>query len=252
MIFFGIDSSDLPKRYTVYPSSAHTEGFVEDTITSTLNAYYNYLNILGRRMHANPATTIEIIGCRDTIGERHGELSLLRANTVANYLIHVWGVSPARIKITSRGLPEQPSNMRLDDGREENRRVEILSKDWELVKPVVAKVKWQGYRPPGERYEIIRFKFDSYEMGQTNQIYFKEYILPRLRQSSIVKVSGHENFYDPEQTIGFRRAKEVAKQIKSSVRFELNVETIHPQVRYDNSIPEGRFYHRSVLIEILP
>jgi hypothetical protein len=251
MIFFGLDSSELPSRYVAYPFPAHAKGFVEDTITSTLNAYYNYLNIIGKRMQAYPATSIEIVGCRDTIGEKSEALSLARAKTISRYLQDIWQIAPDRLKISARGLPQTPSNLKMEEGREENRRVEILSKDWEIIKPVVAKIYPQIQRAPVERHEILRFKFNSYDMGEDNRTYFKEFVLPSLERATSVKVYGYENLLDPEETMGFRRAREIAKLIKSSAKRQLMVETVHPQVRYNNMIPEGRFYHRSVLIEIL-
>ena len=45
------------------------------------------------------------------------------------YLTDVWGISPNRIAMQTRGLPEKPSSLTEQDGKEENRRVEISATD---------------------------------------------------------------------------------------------------------------------------
>ncbi|HET6512719.1 MAG TPA: hypothetical protein VFH43_11045, partial [Candidatus Kapabacteria bacterium] len=44
MVFFDEGNGTLPGRYVLYTDPAQTQGFREDTLTATLNAYYNYLN----------------------------------------------------------------------------------------------------------------------------------------------------------------------------------------------------------------
>ncbi|MFC2131051.1 OmpA family protein, partial [Bacteroidota bacterium] len=57
------------------------------------------------------------------------------------------------IRIESRNLPSKPSNTRKDDGREENRRVEITSNFSEILEPIVTLDTTYFVSP-----ELIRFK----------------------------------------------------------------------------------------------
>lgn len=137
MIFFPKDSSSL-NRYFLYTSPDQTTSYSEDNTTATLEAHYNILNSLGYRLRAHPAATIGLTGCS---GNDVGQLTLAkaRAETIQNYLVAIWGINANRVKITSRILPAYPSDVATEKGREENRRVEVISDDWNIMGPVVAK-----------------------------------------------------------------------------------------------------------------
>src|SRR5581483_4761568 len=111
MLFFDAGSSALPSRYVLYTSPQQTNGFSEDTLSSTLNSYYNYLNIIGLRMRNNPSTSITLTGTnsQDTSVEMSIDLSRQRAESVKKYLVEIWGIQPERIKVDARKLPENPT-----------------------------------------------------------------------------------------------------------------------------------------------
>ena len=141
MVFFDLGQGALPGRYVKFTLAAQAAGFREDTLSSTLNSYYNYLNILGSRLRANPTTSITLTGTnsQDVDQEKSVDLSRERAEGVKKYLVEIWGIAPERLKIEARKLPENPTLPTTPEGIAENRRVEIGSDSWEIVHPVLFK-----------------------------------------------------------------------------------------------------------------
>ena len=93
----------------------------------------------GTRLRKFPKSTITIVGCNDqsNAAEKKNGLSKTRATTVLTYLRDIWGISEKRMKLVARDLPAVPSNRDDSLGLAENRRVEILCDDWDIIKPVV-------------------------------------------------------------------------------------------------------------------
>lgn len=138
MVFFDQGVGKLPSRYVLYSSPAETQGFSEDTVTETLNGYYNYLNILGLRLRKNPNIKIGIVGCnsQEAENEKSVDLSRERAEGVKKYLVEIWGIDPSRLSLEARKLPENSTLSTTPEGIQENRRVEIHADDWEIIKPI--------------------------------------------------------------------------------------------------------------------
>jgi outer membrane protein OmpA-like peptidoglycan-associated protein len=138
MIFYDQGANTFASRYVLFSSPAQTQGFTEDTVTSTLNGYYNYLNILGYRMRNHTAPKITIVGCvsMESANEQSVDLSRQRAEAVKKYLVEIWGIDPNRLTIEARKLPEGSTLSTTPEGIQENRRVQIKSDDWELIKPI--------------------------------------------------------------------------------------------------------------------
>src|SRR3989339_864422 len=119
-----------------------TEGFSDTTIVGgTLDKYYHILNIYGFRMKQFPDSKIEIVGCNDgkTPEEKKPNLSKERAQLVFDYFKNVWGIPDSRMKLTVRNQPLVISNLNDSMGIVENRRVEILCSDWNIMKPIFDK-----------------------------------------------------------------------------------------------------------------
>ena len=138
-IFFDEGSSDIHSRYHRFRSPNDTRLFSDTTIAGgTLDKYYHILNTFGFRLNKFPNEKIEIIGCNDdeTPAEKRAGLSKERADNVFNYLRDIWGISPDRMEVKYRNIPVTPSNRRDSLGMRENRRVELVSKEWEIFKPI--------------------------------------------------------------------------------------------------------------------
>jgi outer membrane protein OmpA-like peptidoglycan-associated protein/Tol biopolymer transport system component len=138
MVFFDEGQSTFPSRYVLFNNPADAAGYTEDTVTSTLNGYWNYLNILGRRLKMHPNTRVKIVGCNaeNTPAEKSLELSRQRAENVKKYLVDIWGIDPARLTVEARNRPENATLATTPEGLEENRRVEVQWDDWEIGKPI--------------------------------------------------------------------------------------------------------------------
>src|SRR5262249_15044836 len=115
-LFFDDGSDQIPGRYHLYGNANETGVFNPALLykSNALGIHYEVLNIIGLRMQQKPNAKITITGTRsvhsagDSISS--SDISLLRAEHAAKYLQDVWSILPSRIKIKSRGLPEQPSD----------------------------------------------------------------------------------------------------------------------------------------------
>ncbi len=143
-VFFDEGSSDIPSRYTVFNDKSVTSMFDDERIPGgTFEKYYNVLNIYGKRMLDHPEAKLKIVGCHDPKSdletkEGNGKaLSQRRADVVYNYLVNVWGIAADRLTIETRGYPEIESNPRDSMGIVENRRVELVCDDWNIIHPIL-------------------------------------------------------------------------------------------------------------------
>lgn len=157
-VFFDSGSADIPSRYKLFKSPDQTRNFTDTTIPGgTLQKYYHMLNIVGYRMQQNPSTKIEIVG--NNSGEPNSaenkETSKMRGDVVYNYLTTIWKIDPSRIKmLPARDLPEQPSNRRDPLGIVENRRTEIRSTDWEVMRPILIKEIRRFHSPDTMHFQM--------------------------------------------------------------------------------------------------
>ncbi len=138
-VFFDENSFAIPDRYEIL-SKEKADGFRLDSLNiSTLNNYYNLLNIIGLRMRNNPEAKIIISGFNSDNNGEQGNIALSegRAKSVAGYLNGIWGIPLDRMEIQAGGLPPNPSPSDEQDGNEENRRVEITSPNYNITAPVV-------------------------------------------------------------------------------------------------------------------
>ncbi len=144
-VFFDQHSAVIPARYKRLFTS-ETRFFAEKNFSNAdnLQVYYNVLNVIGKRMQASSSATITLVGCLGEVGfgpnseENDQALARRRAESVQQYLRDVWGIPVTRMLVQSRGLPEKLSNSKnITINAEENRRVEIVSNDWNILKPVV-------------------------------------------------------------------------------------------------------------------
>jgi outer membrane protein OmpA-like peptidoglycan-associated protein len=137
-IYFLKGASDLSAQYVRLAGPEETAAFDEQRFRDTLEKYYQVLNIIGKRLTKHPAATITLTGCNDNTGteKRNRKLSTARAESVGDYLQAVWNIAPDRIRTDARNLPEIPSTSRLEEGRAENRRVEIRADDSSILAPV--------------------------------------------------------------------------------------------------------------------
>ncbi len=362
MIFFDKGQGNFAPRYVLFSSPAETQGFNEDTVTATLNGYYNYLNILGLRLKNKPEAKIGVVGCLslEDESEQSLELSRTRAENVKKYLVSIWGIDPNRISIEARKLPENSTLSTTPEGIQENRRVEVKSEDWDIIKPIkreqiITEPDWRTVKfkmtnglkdqyiakrelvimhkgeewakltnlgdiketmspewnwrsdatrklpqdesdmtvqllvtdkdgrvvksnidPTGvrqftqaeitkenlaektrETYNLILFKYNSFEMGKWNHKILDEYVFPRIKDQSDVAVNGYtDNLGTPDynQKLSENRAnatkKDIEAHVKGHVKSIVSKGYGKTQPLFPNELPEGRYYNRTVQVLI--
>ncbi|MBN1448189.1 MAG: PD40 domain-containing protein [Bacteroidetes bacterium] len=133
-VFFDENATDIPNRYTVFDADEAKRFTLSDLPNGTLERYHHLLNIIALRMRQRPAATLRLTGTTD--GRESRSVAQKRAENVASYLTDVWGIASSRVSIDARGLPESPSTSRSEQGRAENRRVELHSSDADLLAPI--------------------------------------------------------------------------------------------------------------------
>jgi outer membrane protein OmpA-like peptidoglycan-associated protein len=159
-VFFDDNSSVLPTRYNSL-SKTETGKFEIDSLyrETTLDIYYNILNIVAERMTKYPTANITLIGCNSNLGAEKGNtgLSQKRAETARDYLINVWSIGRDRIKIEKRNRPAKASTpIEEPDKTQENRRVELYSDNDKILEPVFIEKIDRSANPP-----VVRFKAES-------------------------------------------------------------------------------------------
>ena len=159
-IFFDDNSSQLPERY-IKINKNETKDFNINNLfrDSTLQLYYNILNIIGKRLTENPSANITLIGCNSDLEKEKGNINLSNERNfiVKNYLTNIWNISEGRIKLQSRNLPEKASTPKTEpDKIAENRRVEIYSDNPKILEPIFIEKVDRSANPP-----IVRFKLDA-------------------------------------------------------------------------------------------
>ncbi len=139
-VFFDDSSSTIPKRYNQLAKNEATS-FETDNLKgkNAIETYYDVMNIVGQRMKENLSANITLVGCNSDVNSEKDNKALSndRAMSVKNYLTGVWGIEPNRIEVQARNLPTEASKSDTLPGQEENRRVEILSSDESIIKPVL-------------------------------------------------------------------------------------------------------------------
>jgi outer membrane protein OmpA-like peptidoglycan-associated protein len=134
-VYFETGESRIPERYELLDSREATTGFDPSRLKTTMDKYMNVLNIIGKRLDANPEATLTLVGCNSAMGEEEGRLDLsrARAEAIRLYLQYVWGIDYSRMEVKARHLPEVPTSNRLPEGQAENQRVEIYSDSSDIL-----------------------------------------------------------------------------------------------------------------------
>jgi outer membrane protein OmpA-like peptidoglycan-associated protein len=155
-VFFDQDGDNaIPGRY-VRLNTSSAQAFSESELTELqrpsagsgraeertraerqMDIYHNALNVIGDRMQANPSASIRVVGSAPNAADGSA-----RAQQVKDYLVSAFGIPADRITVEGKTRPENASGTRRTPKEdlalivEENHRVEILSNDQSLLRPV--------------------------------------------------------------------------------------------------------------------
>jgi outer membrane protein OmpA-like peptidoglycan-associated protein len=132
MVFFERGSDAVPERYGLQASTP-AASFSERSLfgKSALDVYHNIVDIVGSRMREHPRATLTLTGAimPDSVETAASGLARRRAEHLRDVFVQRWGIDVSRIIVRDRELPEQPSSVKHEDGRAENRRVDLASND---------------------------------------------------------------------------------------------------------------------------
>jgi outer membrane protein OmpA-like peptidoglycan-associated protein len=132
-IFFDSGSSRIPPRYL-----ENNSGEPDRERSTSVDLNHQLFGILGARLQASRSAKIVIRGYVDSAELRSMQrLGTARAKAVGTYLAEHWNIPTNRIQIDSLTdrLPPSPTISALSAGRAENRRVEILSSNGDILSP---------------------------------------------------------------------------------------------------------------------
>ncbi len=136
-IFFDSASVDIPIKFVDKTNYKGEEYLPKNNIS----IYYQLLNIIGDRLSKDTSNTLIIKGVtdgREVIDSTDKiELARNRAMSVKNYLIQRWNINPKQIITKYQQLPDKISSTEYSEGYAENRRVELLSNNQSLFRPVI-------------------------------------------------------------------------------------------------------------------
>ena len=153
-LFFPKGTTTIPPTYQRL-DPAQAEAFDEEEIGTTgadpmtgptggstrsarqMQVYYNMMNVIGERMTENPSARITVVGAA-----ARAEDGKAMAEEVKSYIVGTFGVEASRVATKGQTRPPHASGSRStpvedkDLVAEENIRVEILSDDPNVLKPV--------------------------------------------------------------------------------------------------------------------
>jgi len=197
-IYFAENSSELSPRLALL-SKKDAAKFRPTMLDpyDKMRLYANSLNIVGSRLREYPESSITIIGFNSNNGDETGRLDLSRrrAEAVRDYLRSVWDVDDRRITLVSQNLPEKPALGEGSSVDDENRRVELYSDTWEILRPIVwSKNEWKS--KPGTLYfrmpavtadDVERWRFTITQGGTVLKEFSGSHVLPSKLEWSIAR-----------------------------------------------------------------
>jgi outer membrane protein OmpA-like peptidoglycan-associated protein len=104
-----------------------------------------------------------------------------------------------------------------------------------------------------ERYNLMLFDFDSPKVSDFNRPVI-EMIQARMRTNSAVRITGYTDRIGDDTynaSLSQNRANSTSQVIKSRIiPAQVSAAGAGETLIYNNDLPEGRFYNRTVMIEI--
>lgn len=107
-----------------------------------------------------------------------------------------------------------------------------------------------------QRLNLIVFDFDKYEISSTNYMNLKNFVANSIKENSEIRIIGSTDILGTKEynlQLSKNRAlatRNILQKLNPKANF-VEVQGIGDNnLKYDNSTPEGRFYSRTVLIEV--
>lgn len=134
-IFYDSTNVDLPPKFKVYTN----ESFKNFSINNlqglgVLETYFNLLNIVAYRLKQSTGAVLKV---KARVTEGDTKLATERANLIQKYLVNVCQVPKNQISVSVDNLKENLSNAETEDGKAENKRVELYCNKPEVLSSVL-------------------------------------------------------------------------------------------------------------------
>jgi OOP family OmpA-OmpF porin len=129
--------ADLGKRLELGQSQV-LEDLVFGPGSSALNkGEYTSLGALATWLKAEPKRQVTLVGHTDASGGLAGNINLsrLRAESVRQHILFAYGVTPGQILAEGVGYLAPRDTNQTEEGRQNNRRVEVIATSTELLAP---------------------------------------------------------------------------------------------------------------------
>lgn len=156
-VFFDKGLDVLPKRYAEL-NAEEAGAFATDELAglNVLEVQHYALNVIGTRLQEQTGSEIALVGAVSK--DEPAALARRRAEQIRSYLTKVWEIDSSRVRLADGIMVMQRSNEETEDGRGDNRRVEMASDDLSILAPVVTTQLIRDFDPP-----LIRMKpeFDA-------------------------------------------------------------------------------------------
>lgn len=147
VIYFDHDSAALADRYVRLTRSAADSFSMEDLAgLDLLEIQHQALNVIGYRLRADRTLRLSLVP--STSSDEPPALARDRAESMFAYLTGIWRIEPSRIVIHEGGSSMQRSNEATEDGRQDNRRVEIVPSSGKLLDEVMTDEVVRDFDPP--------------------------------------------------------------------------------------------------------
>lgn len=140
-IYFEHDAADLPERYA--PGTGTDDPAQRVADGSLVDVNHNLLEFMRERLAAHPELSVEIIGSFSS--NENPALRQQREERIREQM-GAAGIEGERIQIAP-DLPER-ADERTEDGREENRRVQIVTPSPAIIGPVLISDTLNEFTPP--------------------------------------------------------------------------------------------------------
>ncbi len=252
-----IDSRNLPGLAT---STEYREGYQENRRVEISSA--------------NPDILKPIVHSRflEFSGNKNELAFETDVEDVAN--IESWSLSldlPERTMIYVEDDGSPPKNIKLNLDQAQINRIggeavnnnqikatlKIRTKDGELAeKTSVVGISRSRNQFEVGRLNLIVFDFDNAEISLQNQEMIREFILASIKQSSKSHITGSTDRLgelEYNKRLSLDRAESVERYLRRIVP-DVDIESVKgigaSQLKFNNKLPEGRFYCRTVLIEV--
>ncbi len=149
-VFFDENSEKPNTKTTILAQEPKTGEFTIKTLEPDAVLINNKtLDIIGSRLKESTNSELTITGTNDNKAEKKDKsLSLKRAEWAKDYLVKNYEINPDRINVKSIGLPEKASSSNVEDGIEENRRIEFSSSNPKILEPIIMQSENQRLASP--------------------------------------------------------------------------------------------------------